>query len=77
MKFVHNTSIKKEHILFYFQQNRSNTVEPNDIWTVVRVEGNFHLVTSSDSDFEVLDPILKEDTKNHVEEDVRTNFSYL
>ena len=54
-----------------FFQNRSNTVEPKDTWTIVRIEGRYNLVESSESDFATLDPILQDGIENHVHEDVR------
>lgn len=51
-------------------KNRSNTVEPNNIWTVVRIEGDFKMVESINSSFDVLDPVLDEYSNPHVQRDV-------
>lgn len=71
-----NLTISKEPDNMLFKtytldvKNRSNTVEPNDIWTVVRIEGSFDLVKSSGSAFDVLDPVLEEGVDNHIQKDV-------
>ncbi|KAL4222884.1 FG-GAP repeat [Mactra antiquata] len=41
-------------------KGHNNRPEPRNAWTIVRMEGKFELVPSTESQFEVLDPILPE-----------------
>ncbi|KAL4222885.1 hypothetical protein ACF0H5_018925 [Mactra antiquata] len=51
-------------------KGHNNRPEPRDAWTIVRMEGKFELVPSTESQFEFLDPILPEHASTEVSKTV-------
>ncbi|XP_053407448.1 integrin alpha-4-like [Mercenaria mercenaria] len=51
--------------------------EPKDAWTQVRMEGRFELIPTKQDNFADLDPVLKNDAKTHIVENVMVIYYYL
>jgi hypothetical protein len=74
IKYVVFEKKVKYYTLFCIQRYRGKP-EPKDAWTIVRMEGRFELIPSSEDNFDILDPIISKDVNTIIIVDVNVNAS--